>query len=126
MGSLRLLLAISVLIAHSGPISGFSLIGGIEAVEIFFIISGFYMALILNTKYVGVNSYYLFITNRFLRIFPTYWLVLLLTTFCYLLGYVFYGEGGPIEQIGNAAVKKYAECMLSGSECLKVTPPEAL
>jgi len=32
----------------------------------------------------------------------------------------------PIEQIGNAAVKKYAECMLSGSECLKVTPPEAL
>src|SRR5207248_2285953 len=46
----------------------------------FFIISGFYMAFILNEKYVGKNnSFRLFITNRFLRIYPTYWLTLLIT-----------------------------------------------
>ncbi len=45
------------------------------AVETFFIISGFYMSLILNHKY---NNYQLFITNRFLRIYPIYWVVLIL------------------------------------------------
>jgi peptidoglycan/LPS O-acetylase OafA/YrhL len=37
------------------------------------------MALILNEKYIGKNSYSLFITNRFLRLMPLYWTVLLLT-----------------------------------------------
>lgn len=37
------------------------------------------MALILNEKYTGKNSYKLFITNRFLRIYPLYWLVLVLS-----------------------------------------------
>lgn len=37
------------------------------------------MALILNEKYTGPNSYKVFITNRVLRLFPTYLLVLLLT-----------------------------------------------
>jgi len=49
------------------------------AVNAFFIVSGFYMAFILNEKYIGKNkSYNLFITNRFMRIFPVYWVVLLL------------------------------------------------
>lgn len=80
MGLLRFILAISVVIAHSSPIYGFSLVGGQIAVQAFYIISGFYMALILNEKYIGKNdSYTLFITNRFLRLFPIYWTVLLLT-----------------------------------------------
>ena len=38
------------------------------------------MTLILNEKYVGVNnSYKLFISNRFLRLYPIYWIVLFLT-----------------------------------------------
>ena len=38
------------------------------------------MALILNEKYIGTNnSFKLFITNRFLRLYPIYWTVLLLT-----------------------------------------------
>lgn len=37
------------------------------------------MALILNEKYKGPGSYYLFITNRFLRLLPAYWVVLALT-----------------------------------------------
>ncbi len=79
MGILRFLLAISVVIAHSAPLFGFTLVGGQIAVQCFYIISGFYMALILNEKYTGPNSYKIFITNRVLRLFPTYLLVLLLT-----------------------------------------------
>jgi peptidoglycan/LPS O-acetylase OafA/YrhL len=77
MGIIRCLLALSVLIAHSGSIFGFKLVGSQVAVQSFFIISGFYMSLILHEKYTGANgSYRLFITNRLLRIFPLYWLVL--------------------------------------------------
>ena len=49
------------------------------AVEVFFIISGFYMSLILNEKYNKKNSYKLFISNRALRLFPTYIFVLIIT-----------------------------------------------
>jgi peptidoglycan/LPS O-acetylase OafA/YrhL len=77
MGLLRFLLALAVVIAHTSSIFGLQLIGGVIAVESFFIISGFYMALILNEKYK--NTYNLFITNRLLRIFPVYWAVLLLS-----------------------------------------------
>lgn len=80
MGILRLLLAITVVIAHSTPIFNLNLLGGQLAVQTFYIISGFYMALILNEKYVGSNgSYKLFISNRLLRLYPIYWVVLLLT-----------------------------------------------
>lgn len=82
MGILRFILAISVVIAHSNSILGFSFVGGQIAVQAFYIISGFYMTLILNEKYIGVNnSYKLFISNRFLRLFPIYWTILLLTLF---------------------------------------------
>lgn len=71
MGIIRLLLAISVLISHTSTIFGFGFVGGQAAVQAFFIISGFYMAFILNEKYIGENnSYKLFITNRLLRLYP--------------------------------------------------------
>jgi peptidoglycan/LPS O-acetylase OafA/YrhL len=80
MGKIRLLLALSVVAAHCGAIWQFNMLGGKDAVEAFFIISGFYMSLILNEKYVGVNkSYKLFITNRMLRLAPIYWVVLFFT-----------------------------------------------
>jgi peptidoglycan/LPS O-acetylase OafA/YrhL len=49
------------------------------AVKSFFIISGFYMALILDRKYDGrsASGRWLFWSNRFLRIYPLYWLTLL-------------------------------------------------
>jgi peptidoglycan/LPS O-acetylase OafA/YrhL len=83
MGILRFILAVSVVLAHCGPIFGFSLIGGRIAVQVFFIFSGFYMSLILNEKYRGENSYFLFLTNRFLRLFPVYWFTLICTIFFY-------------------------------------------
>jgi len=80
MGVIRLLLAISVVMAHAGPVFGISLVGGQVAVQAFYIISGFYMTLVLNEKYIGKNnSYKLFISNRFLRLYPIYWVVLLMT-----------------------------------------------
>lgn len=80
MGILRFLLAISVVIAHSTSIFGVEMVGGQMAVQSFFIISGFYMTLILKEKYIGDNkSYKLFISNRALRLYPIYWLILFLT-----------------------------------------------
>lgn len=93
MGILRILLAISVVLAHSSSIFGFSLVGGQIAVQAFYIISGFYMALILNEKYIGANnSYKLFISNRFLRLYPIYWLVLFLTIL-YSVALLIYSKG---------------------------------
>lgn len=46
------------------------------------------MSLILNEKYIGKqSSYKLFITNRLLRLFPTYWIVLLLTIIFSIITY---------------------------------------
>lgn len=80
MGVIRVLLAISVILAHAGPVFGINIVGGVIAVKAFYIISGFYMTLILNEKYIGANnSYQLFISNRLLRLLPIYWTVLVLT-----------------------------------------------
>ncbi len=80
MGLIRLLLAVSVIISHSNTILGLDFVGGDTAVKTFYIISGFYMSLILNEKYVNQkHAYRLFISNRFLRLFPIYWTVLTLT-----------------------------------------------
>ena len=55
-GFLRLLLAIAVVLVHSSGIFGIGLLGGVEAVEIFFMISGFYMVLVLENIYIGTNG----------------------------------------------------------------------
>jgi peptidoglycan/LPS O-acetylase OafA/YrhL len=86
MGLLRFILAISVVISHSTPVFGISIVGGQMAVQLFYIISGFYMSLVLNEKYLpGKGSYKLFISNRFLRLFPIYWIVLLFTFLYYII-----------------------------------------
>jgi len=79
MGILRFILALTVIIAHSEPLYGFVFIEKVMAVQSFYIISGFYMAFILNEKYVGPGSYRIFITNRTLRLYPAYWFILCMT-----------------------------------------------
>jgi peptidoglycan/LPS O-acetylase OafA/YrhL len=94
MGILRLILAISVVLVHSGSFFGFELVSGLVAVQAFYIISGFYMTMILNEKYIGTNnSYKLFISNRFLRLYPIYWIVLLCTILVALVRFFHSGEG---------------------------------
>lgn len=92
MGIIRLLLALAVVLGHVGGLFGYEMTGGRVAVESFFMLSGFYMALILDEKYVAANSSFrLFITNRFLRIYPTYWLVCLLTVAYSLICWKIFG-----------------------------------
>lgn len=92
MGLLRFLLAISVVLGHSSSIFGFEFVGGVISVQSFYIISGFYMTLILNEKYIGKsNSYKLFITNRLLRLYPIYWTVLLLTILYFTVDSIYSG-----------------------------------
>lgn len=58
MGVLRLILAVSVILNHS-PIAlapWRPLVPGDLAVQAFFVISGFYMSLVLSTKYLGVDG----------------------------------------------------------------------
>jgi peptidoglycan/LPS O-acetylase OafA/YrhL len=84
MGIIRVLLALSVLLAHSFvfPITGNVLVGGLIAVQCFYMISGFYMALVLTQRYASRADFYF---NRFLRLYPTYWFLLLCSTLAYLV-----------------------------------------
>lgn len=87
MGILRTILALAVVVYHSNKIFGLRMCGGQVAVESFYMISGFYMALILNEKYIGIGSYKKFILSRFYRIFPAYWIVLILALMLSIVGY---------------------------------------
>ena len=78
MGWMRFLLAAAVVFHHSTIPGSLPLVDGHQAVRLFYIISGFYMALILGRKYpLNRNGLWMFYTNRAARIFPIYWAVLI-------------------------------------------------
>src|SRR5450631_1342770 len=83
MGTIRVLLALCVICAHTGS---HALVGGEAALQCFYVISGFLISYILRntTAYGNVYNFYL---NRFLRIYPMYWLVAFLTLMAYLLAF---------------------------------------
>lgn len=72
MGIIRLLLACAVFNSHF-PFLDMSVVDGHEAVLAFFAISGFYIALILDTAYATPGRFYL---GRFLSLYPLYALAL--------------------------------------------------
>lgn len=72
-------MAISVLSAHSTPIFGIKMFDAVPAVKLFYVISGFYMALVLSTKYKSISSLRDFYFNRFLRLYPAYFIIAVLT-----------------------------------------------
>lgn len=75
-GTLRTLLAINVVLLHVFNIP----ILGNYSVSFFFILSGFLMTLIMNKTYgFSTNGFKVFWLNRILRLYPIYYLVLLLT-----------------------------------------------
>src|ERR1700744_1283239 len=78
MGLLRFILACGVVLNHTSTIEGYTPVSGALAVQCFYIISGYYMAMILTTKYVGKGSRYLFYSNRAAKIYPVYWLNLVI------------------------------------------------
>jgi peptidoglycan/LPS O-acetylase OafA/YrhL len=85
MGLFRFLLAFVVLLHHLPDAPNYSLLlGGPEAVETFYMISGFYMAMVLDKKYSHcLKTYKTFIVSRFLRIYPQYLVVAILTLASY-------------------------------------------
>ncbi|WP_367848112.1 acyltransferase family protein [Rhodoferax sp. WC2427] len=76
MGILRLYLALCVVGVHSGPIFPWSVHDGHQAVQIFYLISGFYMQMVYGTHYATPAEFY---ASRFMRIFIPYWIILALT-----------------------------------------------
>ena len=74
MGILRVYLALCVIACHSASVFPWAVQDGRQAVQIFFILSGFYMAMVLSGgKYPCVRDFYL---SRFPRIYPPYFVVL--------------------------------------------------
>ena len=76
MGLLRLLLAVCVFCSHTGPLCGLRWLEGGLSVELFFVISGFYMQLVLSTRYTNaalgkawVRQFY---KARYFRLLPVY------------------------------------------------------
>ncbi|HEV7694289.1 MAG TPA: acyltransferase [Hyphomonadaceae bacterium] len=72
MGLLRVALAFAVLLSHLPPAT-FKFISGGTAVQGFFVVSGFYMALVLDGKYKDTGLFY---TNRLLRLLPAYFVMM--------------------------------------------------
>lgn len=75
MGLVRFMLALAVLLSHL-PLASYKFLSGGLAVQSFFIVSGFYMALVLDGKYRDARLFY---SNRLLRLFPTYFVMLALS-----------------------------------------------
>ena len=82
MGIFRVLLALLVVCAHLAVVDDKGVInwltgGAIMAVNVFFLLSGFYMTLVLDRKYK--NKTKSFLLSRALRLYPLYWIALVLT-----------------------------------------------
>jgi peptidoglycan/LPS O-acetylase OafA/YrhL len=84
MGTVRFLLAFAVVFAHS---YGFVFTGGQLAVQIFYVISGYLISLILlsNSSYKNLRYFYL---NRWLRLFPVYYFVAILSLAAFIFSFV--------------------------------------
>ena len=81
MGALRTLFAIAVVFGHS---FGYVFVGGQNAVQLFYMISGFLISYVL-VECKAYPSMKIFYINRFLRIYPIYLFIALLTLFLLLL-----------------------------------------
>lgn len=89
MGLFRLLLALSVATSHFG--GPYLIFNSRYAVQVFYIVSGFLISMIIQTKYKGHT--WLFYSNRALRIFAPYWTVWVPTLVLTLIYKNFLGGG---------------------------------
>ena len=95
MGTLRLILAVAVVLAHIAGIP-YVITGGQTSVQCFYMISGFFIAMILDQKYNRRGDLKLFYSNRFIRIFSVYWVFLLIAVFLEVLAH-FATHHGTVE-----------------------------
>ena len=129
MGTFRFILALAVLLSHlSGNIGGsivnreslHILVWSSNAVFAFFIISGFYMSLIINEKYAklpdGTKRFYV---NRALRLYPIHWTVLAIYVALYFAsGLPSFLTGHYREPFGRWLYAILSNVFLFGSEVL--------
>ena len=81
MGTIRLVLALTVALAHFGIGKYPALdLEAMFAVRAFFVISGFYMAMVICERYaeLGPSTFY---ASRFLKLLPIYWFVSVASVF---------------------------------------------
>lgn len=91
MGTIRLLLALAVVFGHASAFGiippytsqlGYFPVDATLAVHLFFVVSGFYMGLVLDEKYRNLDGWvWRFYLNRYLRLMPTYLVVVAVVTF---------------------------------------------
>jgi peptidoglycan/LPS O-acetylase OafA/YrhL len=80
LGTIRFLLALSVVAAHVSTLPFSVELGSLLAVQAFYIISGFLIALVWTNKYrQQPNGLLLFYSNRAARIYVLYWVVLVIS-----------------------------------------------
>jgi peptidoglycan/LPS O-acetylase OafA/YrhL len=98
MGTLRTLFAIAVVFAHS---LGNLLVGGQNAVQLFYMISGFLISYVLVERrtYPRVVSFYI---NRYLRLYPIYFVVAIFTFAAFAIDFCNYREVSFFEVYSKA------------------------
>ena len=105
MGLLRFMLALAV---ASGHASGFfdadiyPKMTGSHAVQVFYIISGFLIALILSGKYADTREgNWIFYSNRAVKIYVPYLAILAVTVLVWTIIYSATGSAGPLAVFGS-------------------------
>jgi peptidoglycan/LPS O-acetylase OafA/YrhL len=100
MGTLRTLLAIAVVLAHVHD--GDALVGARNAVQMFYVISGFLMSYVLTESkvYASKRDFYV---SRYLRLYPIYFVVGMLSLFAFAFarqsGFIDVYRSAPISAI---------------------------
>src|ERR1700752_1939218 len=100
MGILRFMLALAVAAGHAGSFFGANISPGVpgsHAVQTFYIISGFLIALILSGKYADTpQGNWIFYSNRAAKIYVPYLAILAVTVVVWLVVYAASGRAGPL------------------------------
>src|SRR5437868_7482671 len=100
MGLLRFMLALAVASGHAGGFFSADIypqVAGNIAVQIFYMISGFLIALILSGKYADTpQGNWIFYSNRAVKIYVPYLAILAVTIVGWLVVYAVSGNAGPL------------------------------
>ena len=92
MGYIRLILAFSVFQGHAWaifPPRVYEFSGGVVSVRLFYMISGFLIALVIHSKYKSAKNFY---KSRILRLSPVYLIIFSLTIVVSFLSYILIGN----------------------------------
>jgi peptidoglycan/LPS O-acetylase OafA/YrhL len=100
MGLMRFMLALAVASGHAGGFFGADIypkVPGSHAVQLFYMISGFLIALILSGKYADTpRGNWIFYSNRAVKIYVPYLAILAVTVVAWLVIYAATGNAGPL------------------------------